>query len=164
VRNTGNPLDLAILGHGLFVVETPQGERYTRAGNFIRSSNGFLTTPDGLRVLGTDGPIRVPDGGLTVEANGSLRGGGALRIVDGPDLKTFKKVGGNLYTLADMASPPTDLPSPSIAQGQLEASNVNVALTMVEMLATMRSFEAYQRTMQALDQTVGQAASELGRS
>jgi flagellar basal-body rod protein FlgG len=163
VRSTGNALDLAILGNGLFVVETPQGERYTRAGNFTRSADGFLTTTDGFRVLGADGAIRVPEGGLTVEANGTLRGGGALRIVDGPDLKTLKKAGGNLFAPAIEGQPPAALPTPSVAQGQLESSNVNVALTMVEMLATMRSYEAYQRTVQSLDQTVGQAAGELGR-
>ncbi|HYL82434.1 MAG TPA: flagellar hook-basal body complex protein, partial [Candidatus Acidoferrum sp.] len=31
LKQTGNPLDLAIVGAGLFAVETPQGERYTRA-------------------------------------------------------------------------------------------------------------------------------------
>ena len=160
LKATGNPLDLAIAGPGLFVVETPQGERYTRAGNFTRDTEGFLTTADGYRVLGTGGPIRVPDGGLVVDAVGRLGGGQTLRIVNGADLV---KVGANLFAPAE-GGRPADLPEGMVSQGQIEGSNVNVVMTMVEMLATMRTCEAYQKTIQALDQTVGQAANDLGRA
>jgi flagellar basal-body rod protein FlgG len=163
VRSTENPLDLAILGSGLFVVQTPQGERYTRAGNFTRSADGFLTTAEGFRVLGSSGPIRVPDGGLVLGANGTLQSGERLRIVDGPGGKELKKDGANLFAPVEDGSAPKELPTPSVVQGNLENSNVNVALTMVEMLAAMRNYEAYQKTVQALDQTVGQANGELGR-
>ena len=52
----------------------------------------------------------------------------------------------------------------SVAQGQLEASNVNVVRTMVELLIAMRSYEAHQKTIQSIDQTAGQAAGDLGRA
>jgi len=35
LKQTGNPLDLAINGNGFFVVQTPEGLRYTRNGNFL---------------------------------------------------------------------------------------------------------------------------------
>jgi flagellar basal-body rod protein FlgG len=161
LKNTGNRLDLAITGPGLFVVETPQGERYTRAGNFIRDAEGFLATSDGYRVLGTGGPVRVPDGGLVVDATGRLGGGQTLRIASGADLV---KTGANLFAPTEGGQPPTDLAEGMVSQGQIEGSNVNVVMTMVEMLATMRTYEAYQKTIQALDQTVGQAANDLGRA
>lgn len=165
VKFTGNPLDLAILGPGMFVVETPQGERYTRAGAFTRDAAGFLATPQGFRVLGTAGPIRVPEDGFRVDVAGRLPGGAALRLVEGPaGPERLAKVGGNLYAAAEGAAPPADLQDFSVAQGQLEASNVNVVRTMVELLVSLRAYEGHQRAIQAIDQTAGQAASDLGRA
>jgi flagellar basal-body rod protein FlgG len=73
------------------------------------------------------------------------------------------KAGGTLFAVVDGASPPAELSDATVVQGQLEGSNVSVVMSMVEMLATMRTYEAYQKTIQALDQTIGQAANELGR-
>jgi flagellar basal-body rod protein FlgG len=163
IRPSGNPLDFAIIGSGMFVVQTPQGERYTRAGNFTRDGEGYLATAQGYRVLGSDGPIRVPADGLRLEANGRLAGGGSFRIVLGPEGQGMGKIGGNLFAPAEGAGAPPAVSSPSILQGQVESSNVNVVMTMVEMLATLRSYEAYQRTIQAADQIAGAAVNELGR-
>ncbi len=163
LKQTGNPLDLAIVGHGLLAVETPQGERYTRAGSFTRDANVFLATPEGFRVIGSAGPVRVPDQGLKVDARGQITAGGSLRIVAGPDAPGLMKVGSNLYAVREGAPPPPDLQDATVVQGQLKLSNVNVVRSMVEMLASLRTYEAYQRTIQALDQTTGQAANDLGR-
>ena len=163
-KQTGNPLDLAIVGPGLFAVETPQGERYIRAGNFTRDANGFLTTGEGFRVLGSGGPISVPDGGLVVDDRGKIANGATLRIVAGPGEAGLVKVGANLYAPAEGAPLPSDLPDPAVVQGQLETSNVNVVRSMVDMLITMRTYEAHQRMIQAIDQTAGEAANELGRA
>jgi flagellar basal-body rod protein FlgF len=163
LKATGNPLDLAIVGPGLFVVETPQGERYTRAGDFAQDAEGYLTTHGGLRVLGSGGPIAVPGTGLQIDETGRLATGETLRVVAGPERARLVKVGDNLFASEEGAARPEDLAGAKIVQGQVEGSNVNVVMTMVEMLATMRSYEAYQKTIQALDQTVGQAANDLGR-
>ncbi len=164
LKTTGNPLDLAIIGPGLFVVETPQGERYTRAGNFVRDGRGYLATQDGFRVLGTDGPVSVPDTGFRVDAGGRVAEGSTLRIVGGESFAGLVKVGAGLFATAEGAAAPTEVAGATVVQGQLEGSNVNVVMSMVEMLATMRTYEAYQKTIQALDQTVGQAATDLGRA
>jgi len=164
LKPTGNPLNLAIMGRGLFVVETPQGERFTRAGSFTRDSEGFLATSEGFRVLGSGGPIRVPDRGLQVDGRGGIANVGSLRIVAGPDEPGLVKIGGNLYAVPNGSPPPQEVPEANIVQGHLESSNVNVVQSMVEMLASLRTYEAYQRTIQALDQTTGQAANELGRA
>ena len=173
LKHTGNPLDLAIVGPGMFVVQTPQGMAYTRAGNFSRNADGYLVTPEGFRVLGTSGPIRVSEQGFTVDTRGqvsTMAGTGAagtegqLRVVAGPAPANLVKFGANLYVPADGAADPPDLPEAGIVQGAIEASNVNVVRSMVDILVTMRSFEAYQRTVQAIDQTAGQATADLGRA
>ena len=173
LKHTGNPLDLAIVGPGMFVVQTPQRMAFTRAGNFSRNADGYLVTPEGFRVLGTGGPIRVSEQGFTVDSRGqvsTVAGTGAagtegqLRIVAGPAPENLVKFGANLYVPADGAADPPDLPEAGIVQGAIEASNVNVVRSMVDILVTMRSFEAYQRTVQAIDQTAGQATADLGRA
>jgi flagellar basal-body rod protein FlgF len=163
LKTTGNPLDLAIVGPGLFVVETPQGERYTRAGNFVQNTEGFLTTNTGFRVLGSGGPIAVPVTGLQMDETGRLATGESLRFVAGPEQARLVKVGDNLFAPVSETARPADLPAATVVQGQIEGANVNVVMTMVDMLATMRSYEAYQKTIQALDQTVGEAANDLGQ-
>jgi flagellar basal-body rod protein FlgG len=98
-----------------------------------------------------------------VDSNGRLSEGGSLRFVGGDSLDGLMKAGGTLFAVVDGAQPPPDLPEATVVQGQLEGSNVSVVMSMVEMLATMRTYEAYQKMIQSLDQTVGQAANELGR-
>ena len=159
---SGNPLDLALAGPGLFVLESPQGERYTRAGTFTRDAEGYLATAQGLRVLGSRGPIAVPATGFRVDANGQIAGGDSIRIVAGPDVPGLLRAGNNLYAPAPGAAPPAELPRATVLQGQLERSNTNVVLAMVDMLATVRNYEAHQRVMQSIDQASGQA-NEIGR-
>jgi flagellar hook protein FlgE len=50
LQTTGNSLDLAINGNGFFAVSNGSGVQYTRAGDFIKNSNGFITSPDGSRL------------------------------------------------------------------------------------------------------------------
>ena len=58
LQTTGNKLDVAIDGEGFFVVETPKGERYTRAGRFSIGANGRLVDQEGNAVLDSrDRPI-----------------------------------------------------------------------------------------------------------
>ncbi|HYL79845.1 MAG TPA: flagellar basal body rod C-terminal domain-containing protein, partial [Candidatus Acidoferrum sp.] len=132
-------------------------------GAFTQDARGFLTTVEGFRVLGSAGPILVSGGGLVVDGSGRTAGGATLRIVAGPGDPGLVKVGASLYAPVEGSPPPADLPNPTVLQGQLETSNVNVIRSMVDMLATMRTYEAHQRMVQAIDQTAGQAANDLGR-
>src|SRR3954447_1204957 len=59
-RDTGEPLDFAITGEGFFAVQTADGTRYTRDGQFTVSAQGRLVTAHGAPVLGRGGqPIAV---------------------------------------------------------------------------------------------------------
>ena len=80
---TGNQLDLAISGEGFFVIDTPEGLRYTRNGNFYRAVNGDLVNSDGRAVLSAQGrPINIPENAvdITVTAEGGIYAGGALLV------------------------------------------------------------------------------------
>jgi flagellar basal body rod protein FlgG len=56
---TGNPLDVAMIGDGFFVVSTEDGPRYTRAGSFQLTTDNILVTPQGYRVQGEGGDISI---------------------------------------------------------------------------------------------------------
>ena len=64
VQRTGNPLDVALRDDNYLVVQSPNGERYTRAGSLQVNQRGELVTQSGMRVLGEGGrPGGVPGEG-----------------------------------------------------------------------------------------------------
>jgi flagellar basal-body rod protein FlgF len=160
---TGGRLDMAIEGDGFFVIETPAGERLTRAGNFTRSAAGDLVTPDGFRVLDAGGaPVFVsPD--ITdpgVSPDGTVSDGdrpiaqlGLVRPVEGTDLL---REDGVMFRAEGEVEP---APKARILQGFLEASNVDPLGQIARMIEVQRAYEAGQsfldaeneRMMKALD-------------
>ncbi|HET7579069.1 MAG TPA: flagellar hook protein FlgE [Bacillales bacterium] len=52
LQTTGRPLDLAISGEGLFIVNQGSQNFYTRAGNFYIDQGGMLVNANGMRVMG----------------------------------------------------------------------------------------------------------------
>jgi flagellar basal-body rod protein FlgG len=167
LRQTDRPLDVALDGPGFLVVETPAGPRYTRAGNFTLDRDGFLVTAGGHRVLGQGGPISVPGPDVSVDRQGRVQSGGetidTLRVVDFPLPYAFLKEGGQLLRPRDPAAAPTNVTGTEVVGGALEGSNVGLIESMVTMIETLRTFEAYQRMIQSVDQTLQRATNDLGR-
>lgn len=62
---TGNALDLTIDGDGFFIVKTPDGDKYTRSGNFNLSSGGFLVDASGNYVQCYNSVWKEGDSGST---------------------------------------------------------------------------------------------------
>lgn len=88
LRETGNPLDVALGGPGFFVVQTPDGEAYTRDGTFRLNAQGQLVNGQGYPVLGANGPITLPNDQVTISGTGVISQNGQalgqLRVVDFP--------------------------------------------------------------------------------
>ena len=76
MQHTGATFDMAISGSGFFVVQTPQGERFTRNGHFTLDAGGQVTTSDGNPVQGDGGAITItPDDGIVnIGADGTVSG------------------------------------------------------------------------------------------
>ncbi|HWI51091.1 MAG TPA: flagellar hook-basal body protein [Symbiobacteriaceae bacterium] len=174
LQPTGNPLDVAIAGDGFFAVNTPQGLRYTRQGSFRQSGDGTLVTPDGYEVLVDGHSVRAEDGSLSITGDGDIMASeqnlGRLSVVTSRDLGALRKEGNGLWTVPGGAGDFTTLVSPAetsgsfqLKVGYLEASNVESVTEMVEMMTTMRSFEANQKALQAQDETLQKAVTEIGR-
>ena len=167
IQNTGRDLDVALEGRGFFEIDTPDGIRYTRNGQFSRRPDGTLVTADGETVRGdTDAPIVVGAGAIAVEPDGSVRAGGVLagklRIVDFGDYVSLRREGGRFRAEGTAATAAT--PATRVHGGALEASNVQLPERMVQMTEVARAFEALQRGITTLMNDVdGRAISELGR-
>jgi flagellar basal-body rod protein FlgG len=146
VRDTGEPLDFTIDGEGYFAVRTAQGVRYTRNGQFTRAADGTLATATGDKVLGKNGaPINVVDGKV---AENQL----AVFNLTG----TISKQGDSLLTGTATAG------TSQVRSGALEGSNADPTRAMVDMIASFRAFEASQRAITTIDETLGKAANQVG--
>ena len=165
LEGTERSTDLALIGDVFFVMQTADGERYTRSGAFYIDELGFLIDGEGNLLLGDNGPIYV--GGLNFSVDGS---GGVwvdeefvdnIRVVSFEDNGALRKQGSNLYfSLED----PLAVTQPYIIrQGFLETSNVDIAREMVDMLSVYRTYETNQRMITMIDETVGKAVNEIGR-
>jgi flagellar basal-body rod protein FlgF len=170
---TKNPLDFAIQGRGFFVVETPQGIRYTRNGNFSLAIDGTVVNGQGYPLLGTTGKIQVPepqklaDHSISVNQHGDISFGsltlGKMRIADFENLNQLKKEGTSLFVTAAEEKPVNlDTHGTVLRQGYLEESNVEGIHEMIELVELTRSFETDQRTIQAQDSTL-ERAMDVGR-
>jgi flagellar basal-body rod protein FlgG len=173
LENTRNPFDLALDGHGFFVMQTPRGERYTRAGQFHAEPAGngpdgkpisYLVDDNGNRVLGLQGPINLrgatdfvvqPDG--TVHAHGTMID--RLKLVDAQNT-AFIKVEGNLFVLQGTTLKPS---TARVRQGFLEKANFSAVSSMVKMITVQRAYEAAQRAVQAQDEALNKAVNELAK-
>lgn len=147
LQSTGQPLDFGIDGTGFFAVNTPQGIRYTRDGQFAASPAGLLVDGQGNQVLGAGRqPIAVsPQGTVPASALGVF------------NLSGVQKQGNNLFTGA-VSGGATGV----VKQGVLEASGVNSVQTMVDMIASLRSYETGQKAIQTIDQSLQQSAASVG--
>ena len=91
IRETGYPLDVGLTGDGFFVINTGNGEVYTRNGSFNLDNQGYLILPGMGRVMGTNGPIQVDTDDLTIDSLGRITAAedgryfGTLDIVDFAD-------------------------------------------------------------------------------
>lgn len=154
-EQTGNALDCAMNGAGMFAVQTANGVRYTRDGAFSLNATGGLVTKDGNAVLDTDGkPITGITGPVAIEKDGRvhLSGKAATIATIGRFDGAFKKdLGGkNLFESADARAFAANQ-GPTIASGQLETANVEPVSVMVQMIALQRSYEISQKMVQNQD-------------
>ncbi len=163
-RYTGEKLDIALEGDGLFTLETPEGGQvYTRAGSFRMAEDGTLVSHQGYKVMGEQGPINVsgksfditPDGEVNVD--GQLRG--RLLISQFTSPETAEEIDGGVFRGGTTAQSS----GTRVKQGYLETSNVNVVEEMVAMISCLRAYEAGQRAIASADSILGKAVNEVGR-
>ncbi len=173
LRPTNGPLDVAIQGEGFFVLDTPDGTRYTRNGNFRIADNGDVVNSSSDHLMGTGGKITIPSAekmqqnDLTITKGGEIFMGqtmlGKIRLVTFSDMQKLMKTAGTMFKSEES---PKDVSvsdeKTTVRQGYLEESNVEALTEMVQLVELSRGFETDQRTMRYQDSTL-EKAMEVGR-
>lgn len=166
LKTTDQPLDLAIEGNGFFVLQSEAGPVLTRRGDFHVSRDGLLAAASGEPVLGANGPISIGTATPTIETDGTVRIGAdavdQLQLMHFADESKLQYLGDGRYVDSGRAMVSNDAYS-TVRQGFLEASNVTPVGEMVQLMETMRHFEAAQRMVRGYDQLMEKAISELGK-
>lgn len=162
--STGNDLDFALTTEqGFFSIQTPQGERYTRAGTFRLNRDNQLVTTDGYPVNGKEGPLVLKGDKIHVSEDGSVlvdgRRSGGVRIVTFPFPERLQKLGNNLFAPVDAANNPRTMENVNLVQGFVEQSNVDPVREMTKMIEANRAYTQMQKAIGAADEMNQRAIS-----
>lgn len=160
MHRSGNDLDFALQKeNAFFAIDTPDGVRYTRDGQFSLDSSGKLVTKEGFAVLPKeffeDGAshITLPlDERTTFDRDGNYyindELAGNIGIFEFENIKYLKKEGGNLYKeLRENEDRRALIGSNALVQGFIEKSNVNSILEMTALIETNRLVDMYSKVM-----------------
>ena len=152
LERTGAPLDIAVQGKTLLVVQTPQGERYTRDGGLRLDARGQIVTRSGYPVLGDGGPITIQPGESNVAISDDGRvtssGGekGRLKLVAVGDPRQLIPQGDNLFSSnAALPNAPTGT---LLTSGTLERSNVQPMMEVSRLVEISRAYASAASLMQ----------------
>ncbi len=166
LEQTGKATDLALEGQGFFVIQTPEGNRYTRDGGFHVGSDGCLVTNEGYYVSGYNGRIFIGSDTFVVDTLGNVtvagRLAGRLNIVGFDDLSALRKTGDNMY-INYGNQPVRAAADVRVMQGYLESSNVNMADEVVNMVEVNRAFGMNQQMLRIIDESLAKTVNEVGR-
>lgn len=179
LETTGNTFDLAIAGQGFFVIQTPDGVRYTRNGAFFKNQNGVLQDIRGYNLLDTNNqPITIPanipserifitgNGTISVMNNGQQQQVAQIQLVQFANRFQIQKQGDNLYYAVtdnngNVAQPQQG--TGEILQGCLEKSNVEIVREMVELIHNHRLYEANAKAVTTQDTMLDASVNQVGR-
>ncbi|HEY0361799.1 MAG TPA: flagellar hook-basal body complex protein, partial [Solirubrobacteraceae bacterium] len=147
IRETGEPLDFAVEGDGFFGVQTAQGVRYTRNGQFTAAANGRLVDQLGNAVLGQNGrPLTIGADGKVPEASVGIFA-----------VNNTRKAGDNMFQGAAAGRG-----AGQVRSGALEGSGSDPVRAMTDMIASLRAFESGQKVITTIDSTLQKASNQVG--
>ena len=171
-RITNNTFDLALSGDGFFALEftNKAGEtstKYTRAGNFTLTNEGFLVNSDGDYVLDVNNrriqlnPLMDAD----IQEDGTINQNGVrvaqIQVVDFEDYDYLERYGETYFQPIEGARITNS--SAQVQSGILEMANVQIVSEMVNMISITRQYESNQKIIQTYDRTLDTAVNDLGR-
>ena len=170
LKQTDDFLNIAIQGEGFIKVNKidsngKETEYYTRDGSFSLDAEGNLLTKDGYFVMGENGIITLENSDIQIDSQGNIYSNNQLvdkiALVNVENKDSLRKVGSNLYKTTQETQI-TDF-NGSIAQGFLEASNVDTVREMVEMINVMRGYESNQKVLTSYDTLLDKSVNSIGR-
>lgn len=168
MEKTGNPLDLAITGEGFFVVQTEDGERYTRNGRFQLDDGGQIVTQTGNPLVSSGGDpfflspedtvVTISRDGTVSTNNGEL---GKIRLVTFENPQELERFANGLFA---SKTKPVDVETPEIAQGTLEGANIKPILEMAKLIEISRKYDSARKFIDREDERMRNMIREFGQS
>lgn len=166
LSQTGGTFDLGIQGEGFFLVQTPDGERLTRAGSFFPSAEGTLVTPDGYPLLDAGGaPVVAPTdtASVRISTDGTMSASGGVVAEIGlwqpVDPASLRHQSGVLFSASEVEP----MEGATIRQGFVEDSNVDPMTEVARMIEVQRAYEMGQKFLESEDQRQKGVIQTLGR-
>lgn len=154
IKQTGNPLNVALEGPGYIGVQSDNGIVFTRAGNFKLNGFGELVTSHGNKVAGVGGgtltiPKEAQDIKISQDGSISTEQGdvGKLMISEFENEQELEAIGHGLYR-AKEGDEGTAATETIAIQGAIEGSNVEAVVEITRMIDILRSYQRTQRMMQ----------------
>lgn len=159
IASTGNPLDLALAAKGYFQVQSTDGVKLSRDGRFKLDKDGNLLTLDDSKVLADNGsPIKlsiIPDNLESVVVN--TKGG----------LSVFNKKTNKLEKVATIGVVDSNgaiIMNPEVRQGYNEYSNVSLEREFLELMPSLKNFDANRQIFMIESSNLAKTISQLGSS
>jgi flagellar basal-body rod protein FlgG len=158
LQQTGNAFDLAIQGQGYFQVRRADGQTVlTRNGAFNVDARGRLANSQGeLMVPGITIPAGIDANRVSIASDGTITSGarriGQIQIFNVTAPNGLSPAGDNNYLPTAASGPVRRIANPTITQGVLESSNVDLADAMVDMMDAQRSYSMASKAIHMADQ------------
>ncbi len=166
LKETGNPLDIAIEGDGFFEITLPSGDSaYSRNGSFKLDSEGSLVNGQGfplaqgitIEIGATD--ISISQNGLiSYDLDGTLTQAGPIQVFNFINSPGLSPMGNGLYKATDTSGDPVEIENTNVTlrQGMLESSNVKLVNEMVNLITGQRSYESCSKALTTTDEMLQQ--------
>ena len=174
LKETSNPLDIALQGEGFFALMNNNGDKtYTRDGQFYVNAEGRMVNSMGHEFADEGGNTidLVPGiGDPSIDLEGQVFQGDQLVAKLGvfvfeEPLTQLQKVGGGFIAKEENVEPDlAEAQSYKVLQGFLESSNVSAIEEMIGLIEVSRAHEANQKMVQAFDENIGKAIGALGQT
>ncbi len=158
METTDNPLDVAIQGEGYFVLQTPEGDSFTRNGRFQLDNTGQMVNQAGHAVQAEGGApfvfapedteITISQDGTVSTNNGEL---GKLRVVRFDNEQLLQRTSGAQFTTVD-ENPAQEVESPTVLQGAVEGSNIVPMQEMATMISVHRAYDSVRNFIEREDE------------
>ena len=169
VTETGNPLDVAVVGQGFVAFAGPNGTVYTRDGRLQIAPNGDLQTLTGFPVVDSGGAqITVdPNGGpLSIARNGAITQDGnevgTLGLFNIPADANLDRYGNSGVVPDRPASAIVDYTRDGFRQSYVEGSGANPMLELTRLISASRAFEGTNSLVEGTESSLQNAIRTLG--
>jgi flagellar basal-body rod protein FlgG len=170
IKQTGNPLDIAIIGSGYFAVSLPNNLRgYTRAGAFQVNKDRQVVTSEGYTLVDDITiPAEIQLSSVTITPEGLVTGLnnagaqvqiGQMQVYGFANERGLSPIGSSYYIETDasgegVANNPGDLGYGKLDQGSVELSNVKIANEFAEFMAAQQAYDMSARMLRAVDEMI----------